>query len=427
MKSRAEQSRSTRTVLALSVLAGALWPCTLRAQSLYDRSANIAVTSRPHPEYDALGIRLGGFIMYPRVSLSGTFDDNVYGLPSKTSGFITSIAPSLDFASDWTRNSLNVDFRYERDQYVSQSNQSSDEFSLSSNGRLDIDHASAATFTLNLARLVQPRTSPDSFAALQEPVKYDLITTGGSIYREFNRIRLDASISNNYYSFFDAPLIGGGVFPESSRDENVVNESLRASWAFSPSLATFLEVSPNQSYFLHAPTNGFASFDSSGYAATVGVNGQITHLITADAGIGYYAQSYADPRISEQTGLAYNATLHYYPTQLLTVTGRASHSFAAAGIPGTPSSNVDSLDVRADYEVRRFLIVSPELSYVRYGYPGISRTDDRYGASFSATYLVNRYLGVTGSYNYIRQNSNGAFGGIDFDDNRISLTLTLQR
>lgn len=398
-----------------------------QAQSLYERSTNIPVTSRPHPEYDAIGVRLGAFRAYPRLSLAGTYDDNVYALSNKTSGLIASVIPSVDIVSGWSRHALNVNLRYEHDRYLDQPDQSSNSYGMSSTGRFDIDRVSALNFSFGAARLVQPRTSPDSFAGLREPVQYDLVNARASIYREFNKLRLDASASTAVYSFFNTPLLNGGVLDSSSRDEISISQTLRGSWAFSPDLAVFGQISPNQSHFFQAPRNGFSSFDSSGYAMTIGVNGQVTNLITADAGIGFYSQGFDDPRIPGRTGLAYNATVRYFPTQLLTVTGRASQSFAAAGIPGTPASDVNSFDVQADYELRRFFIVTPQASFVRYAYPGTTRIDNRFGFGVSGTYLVNRSMGVTGSYSHIRQDSNGSFGGISFNDNRFTLTLTLQR
>ena len=422
-----------RAALALTGLV--LTATGAQAQSLYDRNENIPVTSRPHPEYDALGYRVGSFTAYPRISLTGTYDDNIFALPNKTSGFIATVAPSVDFASNWSRHALDFQFRYEHDEYTKQSSESSDEYSLNSSGRLDIDHASAANFTFDVARLTEPRTAPDSFAALRNPVRYDRVQTGGSIYREFDRIRVDLEINNSFYSFFDDPLVGGGVYPESQRDENNTYERIRLSYAVSPTLAFFTQITPNQSHFLHSSirdpgivfTTPFTNLNSSGYSWLVGVNGQVTHLITADAGIGYLSQSYADPRIPSVTGTAYNVDLRYFPTQLLTVTAAANHSITASGLPGTPASDADQVSVRADYELRRFLIISPNASYARYRYPGTSRVDDRAGAGVSATYLVNRTIGVTASYSYLEQSSNGAFGGYDFDDNRFSLTLTLQR
>ena len=408
-----------------ALLTGA--PLSARAQSLYSRDENTAVTSRPNPEYDALGVHVGSFTMYPRISLSGTYDDNIFGLSQKTSGFIASAAPSADFISNWSRHALEFNLRYERDEYADQPSESSNSFALSSTGRLDIDHASAATFRLNVAELTEPRTAPDSFVGLRDPVRYDVLTTGGTIYREFNRYRVEAELTNSLYSFYNTRLINGGFFNENSRDEDSTSERIRGSWAKSPNLAFFVQATPNQSHFLHASTDGFGSFDSSGYDVEAGVNGQINHLITADVGLGYFAQNYDDRRIANISGIAYNANIQYYLTQLITVSAHASHSIAPAGIPGTPATDLDSVDVRADYEFRRNIIISPDLNYARYNYPGVDRVDNRLGGGVSATYLVNRTVGLTASYGYLRQDSNGRFGGINFDDNRLSLTVTLQR
>ena len=413
--------------VALVALAATLLARTAHAQSQYDRSVNIAVTARPNPEYDALGYHVGGFTAYPRVSISGTYDDNIFGQRDKVSGEILTVTPSVDFDSNWSRHALNFNLRYERDQYLKDSTESSNELSLSSSGRLDIDRSSAANFTFNVARLTESRTAPDSIGGLQRPVRYDLITTDGSIFREFNRLRLDAEISNNFYSFFNSRLVGGGVYPEYLRDENATSERFRASWALDPNIAIFGQIAPNQSHFLHRPLDGTSSFDSDGYAMLGGVNLQVTRLITADAGIGYFSQSYDSPAIRDVSGLAYNVTLRYFPTQLVTVTGHADHSISASAIPGTPASDVDAVSLRADYELRRFIIISPEADYSRYRYPGTNRHDDRYGFNLNATYLVNRNVGVTASYGYLRQSTTGGFFGNNFDDNRLSLTLTLQR
>ena len=420
------RSPSWTAILALTAAVN-LTAGMAAAQSLYDRSENVPVLSRPNPSYDALGYHVGGFTAYPRVSLSGTYDDNVFGQPNGVTGGIFTVTPSVDFDSNWSRHALNFNLRYERDQYLDQSTESSNELSLSSSGRLDIDRSSAANFVFNVARLTESRTAPDSIGGLSQPVRYDLVTTSGEVYREFNRYRVEGEIGDSFYSFFNSRLLSGAVYPEYLRDENATYERLRASWAASPNLAFFVQATPNQSRFLHRPLDGTGSFNSAGYAILGGVNFQLTHLLTGDAGLGFYEQSYDARNISDLSGLAYNVTLRYFPTQLVTVTGHADHSISPSAIPGTPATDTNSVSLRADYELRRFLILSPEVDYFRYDYPGTNGSDDRYGASLNATYLVNRSIGVTASYTFVRQSTKGGFGGANFDDNRLSLTLTLQR
>src|SRR5581483_253950 len=51
----------------------------------FHRAGNTPVADRPHPEWDPRGVRAGGFLVFPKVTLSADFDDNIYASPSKNS------------------------------------------------------------------------------------------------------------------------------------------------------------------------------------------------------------------------------------------------------------------------------------------------------------------------------------------------------
>src|SRR5947207_5799867 len=44
----------------------------------FDRDRNVSVLERPHPDYDPLDIRLGGFIFAPHVEMGAGATNNVY-------------------------------------------------------------------------------------------------------------------------------------------------------------------------------------------------------------------------------------------------------------------------------------------------------------------------------------------------------------
>ena len=48
----------------------------------FDRGQNVAVLDRPRPDYQAMGIHAGGFMVYPSMAVAAAYDDNVYALPS---------------------------------------------------------------------------------------------------------------------------------------------------------------------------------------------------------------------------------------------------------------------------------------------------------------------------------------------------------
>jgi hypothetical protein len=432
----------SHTALAALIVATGLISAAAQAQSYYDRSSVTDVTLRGRPQFDAVGEHVGAFTVYPRASMTEIYDDNVYALPKKTAGNILAFSPSVDISSNWSRNALSVHLQYERDQYFDQPSENSNELSMQSHASIDVDSRSKLNFNLGAAQLTEPRSDPDTIQGLTEPVRYDNLSAGAAGYREFGRFRVDVSASTSYYSFYNVPLVPGAYniggndiftvgdtlyYNEASRDEVATRENFRLSWAIDPNIALFTQFQPNQSNFLHQPGAALGSYNSTGYEVLTGVNGQLTHLIRYDAAIGYLDQHYNSDQIPDVSGLAYNISATYNVTQLITLKLAGSHSIQAAGIPGSAASAVDSASAGADYELLRNLIISPHLSYDHDIYPGTSRIDSRYSGGVNATFLINNALGLTASYSYMQQVSNGNFGGYNFNDNRLSLALTVQR
>ena len=44
---------------------------------------NVTVRQRPHPEYQPAGIQTGGFILYPSVTASSAYDDNIFAVQTR--------------------------------------------------------------------------------------------------------------------------------------------------------------------------------------------------------------------------------------------------------------------------------------------------------------------------------------------------------
>ena len=90
-------------------LAGAMVACaaaTAHAQDdtgMFVRDRDVSVLDRPHPEYDALGVRQGGFLIFPKLETSLDGDDNIYGTTrGKASDGIFEAKGSVDARSQWS-------------------------------------------------------------------------------------------------------------------------------------------------------------------------------------------------------------------------------------------------------------------------------------------------------------------------------------
>jgi hypothetical protein len=414
----------TLATLTIVVVAG---PGAAVGQTLFDRDANVGVRDRPQPEYDALGIPVASFTLLPKLSTSAIYDDNIFALPKKTSDFIFVVTPDLQINSNWNRNALQFDLSSEFDEYVSHGSQDSIELQGTATYRLDVDHASQVTLAASAARLTQPRTSVNTEADEFEPIQYDLVQAHLTGFRIFDRLKITSHFDISDFSYDNVRAADGSFVREDFQDHDELSGTLRADYAVSPATALFVEGTPNvHSYSLEPPIVPFKR-DSSGFDVLSGVNFQVSHLVTGEVGVGYQLQHYVDHQFEGVNGLALRGQLTWYATQLVTVTLHADRTFQDSGLPDTAAARVNDVSLTADYELLRNLIVTGTLGYTRYDYPGLDRLDNRYAAGLGATYLFSRSVGLTLGYSYLRQDSSGIAHGFNFDDNRLALTLTLQR
>ena len=94
------------------------------------------VLTRPRPETDPQGTRLGLFFLFPRAELDETYNDNIFATPTKSSDFITTLAPSFDLLSNWTQDALNLHAGGAFGTYASHSSENYQDAFASADGRL---------------------------------------------------------------------------------------------------------------------------------------------------------------------------------------------------------------------------------------------------------------------------------------------------
>jgi len=390
----------------------------------FDRDIASDVLSRPHPDYDPLGIRYDGFLFMPTLELNLTGDDNIYGLPRKTGDVYGAIKPQLTASSQWGRNALSFNLGAEFDEFVDHTQESTDQFNASALGRIDVDHNSAINLMASDALITEPRTAPDSLGASDQPVQYTEGQLSATGYRTFDRFRLTATVNFADFQYQNVRLADGQVYNESIRNEDTISETIRADYAVGPKIAVFASISPNQAIFESTKP---VDYNSDGLSVLGGVNFQVTHLIEGEIGIGYYSQRYESALFGNVSGFDYNSTIKYFPTQLLTLTLKLQHAVAPSGIPQSPSTLTSEATLTADYELLRNCVISAHGDFNEYNYPGLSRRDDRYGAGLRVRYLVNRGVTLTLAVNHLNQTSVGLGRGYDFDDNQVTLGVSLKR
>jgi len=397
--------------------------------SNFRRDRNVSVRQRPHPGYEALGIREGAFMVWPKLNATVESNDNIFATSvNEQSDTVWHIAPEVDLTSNWSRHALDAYIRSTVNRYSDFDSENTTDYAAGAATRIDVLRTAQITGSVNWARNTEPRTSAPA-QGLAKPTQYELTSAflGGA--REFNRLRLSGRFDVQNFNYLNR----SGNPQQHDRDREVSTLTARADYAVSPDTALFVQVAGNDhDYRLGASPSvlatypGFENRDSKGLEALVGANFELSALTRGEIGVGYIRQKYDNPRFATTSGLGARAQVEWFPTQLTTVTVTGSRTIEDAGIVGSSGYLSTNLGAQVDHELLRNVIVSGNASWGNDDYKGIDRKDRRYGAGVSATYLMNRNVGVTVGYNYFKQNSRGLAGSGDFTINKVGATLTLQ-
>jgi hypothetical protein len=404
-------------------------PQIAQAQDLgsnFKRDKNVSVRQRPRPDYEAAGQKAGGFTVYPRVTVDLEHNDNIYAVATgKTDDNIWRVKPEVAIRSDWSRNALGFFAGANVIRYADHSSENAEEYTLAGNGRIDIDRGSNITGSVQAQKLVEPRTAPTSPVAAAEPVKYDLNQGSIVLTKEFNRLRVVGRVDDKDFNYKDVKNIAGtGVVDQDFRDRNELYYGAKAEYAVSPDTAVYASALGNKKDY---DTN-VATLDrsSDGYVVGVGANFDISELARGDVQVGYMKQSYDQATFKSISGFNASGRVEWFPTQLTTVGVNGSRTIEEAVAPGSPGYVSNNIGASIDHELLRNVLLSASYSHGKDNYEQIDRDDKRDNLSATATYLLNRRVGLFLTYNYLKQSSAGAAKGASFKDNKLIASVALQ-
>jgi hypothetical protein len=404
-----------RSLFAAALLMSTGWMIfPAHAQVEISRGRNTSVADRPHPDYDAQGIRLGAFNIYPEVAAAAEFNDNVFAdNANKHSDIIFSVRPSLTAASNWGRHSLRASIGGVTTKNQDFSSEDVTDGYATADARLDLFHDSSLSFGGAYDDAHEPRTAA-VVSSTGRLTRYQKATGYVAASTVLDRVRLTARADQTHYNYVDDPT-------QDYRDHDETGASLRAEYALSPDTAFVAQAGVNQ----HNYDNG-AGRNSRGHDFLVGVNSDLTNLIRGEVLVGYTTQDFNDPAVGTLSGLAVRGRVEWFPTQITTVTFTGTREVDDSGVVGSAGLITTRAGVRVDHELRPNVLLTGGLQYGNGDYGGIDRSDDWRDADIGATYLMNRHVGIGLSYGNAHYTSSGAAAGRDMDVNRVSVSLRLK-
>lgn len=385
---------------------------------------NVGVLERPRPDYEAMGVRTGAFVAYPRLTVRAAYDDNIFAAPNAQGDWIVGLAPALSIRSDWPRHAISLSADADLRRHDKFASEDTSTWTVEGKGRLDVSHATEILATLSGGDRVEPRTLQVTADETLKPVRYGVETATVKASHEFNRVKVVGAVDVSRQDYHDARDLAGGVVDEDYRDHTLTDGTVKVSYAVSPASAFFVE--GGLRWLDYGRVDGHTR-DSQGVTVLMGVDREITRLIVGELSAGYLRQTFDDGFYQPVEKFHYRARLTWYPTPLVTVGLAATQSVEDSELRDSPGVLTQTAKLTADWELLRNVIISGQVSGANQKYRGIDRRDRRLGCGLSVNYLANRTVGVSFRYNFDRLASSGARQGRDFNDNTLSLALILQR
>lgn len=387
---------------------------------------NVTPRSRSRPELEPLGVRVGAFVLAPRVGLRAGYNDNLDAAEDGERGDAYAAAlPSADLRSDWSRHDLQLSVDAVSGRYRKTPSENTDNWTAAVQGRLDLGRASSLVGSAGVAHLQEDRASANSIAA-DEPTTFRVSEAGAGWVHPFGRF--EARVQGRVADYrFDNPAgsaeVPPGTLVGNERDRVSTSTEARLRYSVWPGYGAFVRGAfSSQDY--QRPTAGGVNRDSQGREVSVGVDLELTDLIFGSAYVGQYRQNYEQTGVDSSGGLNFGADLSWNPTRLSTLHVLARREVEESTQPGASGYLSTTAALELEHELLRNLLLVAGSRLTQRDYDGIERQETLWQHSFGANYLANRHVQLRLQVYYRDQDASG--GGRRFTQKVVEQGIVFQ-
>jgi len=398
---------------------------------------NQSVLQRPHPDYGALGIRAGSFLIYPTADLTEAWDSNIYATPTDNdSDMVTTFSPAVSVASDWNNHALNLLIADQSQWYWTHRTENVTNITATAEGRFDIERNVYLSGGGGYQLSHEQRGSPNAAVSGLHPTEFHVVDGNLGFTRNVGIIGLQVNSAVDSYSYNNNVTNTDAQIPEQYRDYIQYAVTPQLTYEIVPGYSAFIKVPLNERQYVGQDPLGF-NHSSHGYEGDIGAALALGHVINGNIYASYFEQDYEDRALGgNASGPGGGGDLLWNITDLTSFRFAASRTVQeeAAGLPDTssgaflPSSSYTETTgkVSVEHELLRNVLLTASGTYFidEFNGSGVTRSDNNYNAYVGARYLMNRVLSLNLDANYWHRDSTTP--GINYDREIIGLRLHFQ-
>lgn len=368
-------------------------------------------------------LRIGSFVIDPRLTISELYSDNVFATRNdKVDDFVTVISPSLRIESDWTEHRLNLYGSADIGRYRDRGSEDYDDWRIGTDGRFDFSPDANLFAGARFTHDHEPRESPDGVDGT-EPTIYEEVYgfAGGFVRMDETSARLAGT-----YRHLDFDDVGSttGTINNDDRDRELFEVGTRLGYLVAEGREAFFQGAADlRRYDAAVDDAGFVR-DSGGFGIAGGMVFGLEDNSQLELLLGYLHQNYDDPALEDVHAADFGARLTLYPTLRTTVTGIVDRIVSETTAVGASSYLSTTYGAIVEHRLAPDLSAEASAFYTINDYVGIQRRDQIFDVGMGAAYFLSPQFWVGTDYSYRRRESEAV--GEDYDENLIFLRLGAQ-
>jgi hypothetical protein len=374
--------------------------------------------------YAALGVGLGGIIVFPSLGVGTVYTSNAGGSASDAkSDTGLSLRPSLRFESDWVRHSWTGQAAADFVAYLENEDYDSMEIEASSAFRLDIRHTTRAEF--DASYVLGQESSADSEVpdtAIGNRTDHTL-AANAAIIHDFGGLESRAKLGIERQMFEDMKLSGGGTEDNSDRNNYTPSLALRLSYTDPPMLKPFVELAYAPRFHDEKFDRNGLRRDSHGIIASVGVTLDQGPFWLGEMALVYALRDYEDPALDTIDVIGINGNLAWRPTDLTSVVmtlGTSLDESSSATSSGTKTWS-GRMDVAHELRENVILLGGFGVEFEKFS----GGTDTTLSSNIGVEWQLNPNLAWTAGYDGTWLEA--AESGGNYNEQRLMTGIVLRR
>lgn len=413
-----------RHPLALAIAAAlAISPLTAVAQDANSLSGDTQTSNQP--SINAAGLSLGSFLLYPEISLTGMYDDNIYFTRTeRKADTITVLSPAIYARSNWKKNRLDMSAGLDAARFTDNATENYTNGWVNLQGRLDLTRSTNLFGGAGVDYQHESRSSQDAFIG-QYPTRYRNNHANVGFSQSLGPWTLRVAGTTSQLDYFNVENSIG--WSNDLRDRSVSAGGARLTYHVAPRYGVFLQGARDVRDYQSNVDNYGYNRDSSGYRAVAGLRFAPTSQVKGEIFFGHLRQDYTDSRFNTISAPDFGANVQWQQSSLTKVTGYVSRTLEETTLAGTPGYLYSSVGGTVTHWLNGKTRLNGHLSYGRANYQQIDRNDNIIDAGLGVDYRLTRDLFLETKYRVLSRNSNVNNTQqqlyADYIDNQVSVGL----